>query len=68
MSLDLLLKTGTILEILSADRKIPFLKELFISSESRKDIASLACFIVLLSKLFALMVLLVFKSWIISFT
>ena len=62
------MKTGTTLAILSADGKIPFEKDLFISSERGKDITSLSCFTILFGKLLVPVLLLVYVSWIISFT
>ena len=62
MSLDSLLKTGTTYGILSADGRIPFKKDLFISSETGNDMTSLTCFIILLGKLFGPVFLLIFKS------
>ena len=66
--LDSLFKTNTTFTILSGDGKIPFEKDLFITSESGKDITFLICFKILCDKRFGPLLLVVFKSWITFFT
>ena len=67
-SLDSFLKIGTTLAVSKADGKITCVKDLFISSESGRDIVFLICFMIFCSKLFGPVLLLVFKSSIILIT
>ena len=62
------MKIDTTLAVLKVDGKIPWVNDLFIDFESRRDIVFLICSIIFCGKLFVPMPLLVFKSLIIFIT